>query len=367
MALKAVVADDGQAVPLALACELLGAEVPQGNRRNDFLNLDLLDVGGKVGADLNLHSTGFTVVLINYINVAGVGVVAVLGAIGEGNVPVVAHADDDLAGAGYGNGDDAVLNGHAILSAVALERVVADDGQAVPLSLAFKFFAAEVPQCGRFHRIFTAGFTGFGDFQLEQVVAAIRNAQIVGAGSFQLQGGDVQAVLNGFFGGLHQNFAGFVINGKVTAVAAGDPPNLYGGSSSGGELDGVQHAIGIGLAAKVQTLAGGIAIVKCLGAAVDLGFCAVGDGEIVAHHFGVAICLVARSHSGQVSSGIQNMGVFFCRNQQCSGDHLNHHQQSNDNRKESVVEFCFHCIILLIFARFATQTLGNISNSYHSG
>ena len=154
----------------------------------------------------------------------------------------------------------------------------------------------------------SAGSSSFlGDLQLEQVVAALGHADVVSAGLGDVQSGDVQRVLYGFVGSFNDDVARIVVQSKVSAVAAGYPPDLGSTLILGGELDGVDHILGrIGLAAEVQALRSGVSIFKGLVGAVYLVLCGVDNIEIIMHGGDIAVSLVALGKSGQVGSGIQD-------------------------------------------------------------
>ena len=130
--------------------------------------------------------------------------------------------------------------------------------------------------CGRVHCApgAAAGLGGFcrpGGYQeLEQVVAALRYAEIVGACRLDRQLGNVQGVLDGLHLGLGDHFAGLIVQGELPSVAAGDPPEFHGARAGGSKADRIDHAlVRVGLAAEIQTLGGGIAVVEGLAGAVD--------------------------------------------------------------------------------------------------
>ena len=188
------------------------------------------------------------------------------------------------------------------------------------------------------------GRCGLGDLQLEQVVAAVRHAEVVNAGGIHGEIGDVEGILDGFDLGLDEHFARVAVEGELPAVAAGDPPETDGCCALGLKADGVDHAlVRLGLAAEVEALGGGVAVVEGLVGAVDLVLRGVHHGEVVLEGLAVAVRLLALRHSGQVEGGVQDVALLGQRARQGQRQHAE--QQHEEG--ESFDPLSGHCICLL--------------------
>ncbi len=287
------------------------------------LGLDLnLNAGVAAGVGVQEAVVGNAVV-IGQVLAAGVSGKAFNGSVDSQTVIGLAAAGESKVAAVDGpvaHGVAAVDNASRTDRAVDIEVVVGLlDSDQVVILFSIEGIEAKVPNVdlvgsGVIRNIGAGIFgTSLGklNFQLEQVVAALGKAQIVGAGSGQLDGIDVQLVLygSGSIGSLNYCAAG-IIDGHGTACITGHPPNLHGSGSAGSELDGVEHTAGnIGLTAKAQPLSSGVAISKLLVGAVDLVLGRVVDGKEALEHLGIAVCLSARGHFCHVGSYIQNISA----------------------------------------------------------
>ena len=110
------------------------------------------------------------------------------------------------------------------------------------------------------------GSTSLGNLYLEVVVASCGGAYVILASLLNLDGGDVQAVLDAALSGGVNNAAVCVVEVNLSAVATAYPPNGESCRTVCGKLDSIlyQCALNLGLAAHVESLGCGITVCEVL-------------------------------------------------------------------------------------------------------
>ena len=186
------------------------------------------------------------------------------------------------------------------------------------------------------------------------VIVIDNSAEVVSACRGELKSRNISRVLRIRALGLYYESTGSIVYSYLTAVVTAlYPPDLYGCRSLGGEGNYIlYYFVNLRLTAKVKSLSSGIAVLELLLGGVDLGLCAVMNGEIVVGTclFGITVCLCSCRHSSKIGRGVKNVGLLVssrsCRHDQAHGKSRHekcHYHYRGENFTECAV---FHLFLL---------------------
>ena len=194
---------------------------------------------------------------------------------------------------------------------------------------------------------------GLGNLYLEVVVASCGRAYVILACLGNIDGGNVKGVLGRAICRCIDYRAVCIPDVDFSTVAARYPPDFKGCGTLGGKLNSILYtgALNLGLATHIDSLRSGIAVIKALVRAINLGLRTVMDGEEVIGSclLGVTVSLRALRHCCKVGCCIKSMhngrAISKVGDNQYSGDECNKQHRYNEFLKHS----CFHVFLLGCF------------------